>query len=47
MKSMFPNAEILGHRDLSDDLDGDGIIQPDEWIKNCPRFDAKKEFSYL
>ena len=47
MKSMFPKAEILGHRDLSDDLDGDGIIQPDEWTKMCPRFNAKEEFKYL
>jgi hypothetical protein len=42
---MFPDAEILGHRDLSKDLDGDGIIQPDEWTKICPRFDAADEYS--
>lgn len=47
MKSMFPEAEIKGHRDFSDDLDGDGIIQPDEWTKSCPRFDAMDEFSHL
>jgi len=31
---------IVGHRDLSPDLDGDGIIEPHEWLKECPCFDA-------
>ena len=39
--------EILGHRDTSPDLDGDGIVEPNEWIKMCPCFDAKKEYSEL
>ena len=39
--------EILGHRDTSPDLDGDGIVEPNEWIKMCPCFDAKKEYSDL
>jgi len=47
MKAMYPEAEILGHRDLSPDEDGDGIIQPDEWTKTCPRFDAGEEFAFL
>lgn len=33
-------AEIFGHRDLSPDLNGDGTIQPREWIKTCPNFDV-------
>ncbi|MFK5979758.1 MAG: peptidoglycan-binding domain-containing protein [Rhizobiaceae bacterium] len=36
----YPDAEICGHRDLSPDADGDGIIEPHEHIKACPRFDA-------
>jgi N-acetyl-anhydromuramyl-L-alanine amidase AmpD len=36
--------EIVGHRDLSPDLDGDGIVEPQEWIKQCPCFDAKEEY---
>lgn len=36
--SQFPKAKILGHRDLSPDLNGDGIIQPWEWTKECPSF---------
>lgn len=38
---------ICGHRDLSPDLDGNGIVEPDEWVKVCPSFDAEKEYSYL
>ena len=37
---MYPNAVILGHRDLSPDLDKDGIVEPHEWMKQCPCFDA-------
>lgn len=36
----YPNAVILGHRDLSPDKDGDGQVEPNEWIKVCPCFDA-------
>lgn len=36
----YPNAVVVGHRDLSPDIDGDGIIEKHEWIKNCPCFDA-------
>lgn len=39
-QSMFPNAEVVGHRDLSPDLDGDGVIESHEWVKLCPQFDV-------
>lgn len=29
---------VVGHRDLSPDLNGDGIITPNEWTKLCPSF---------
>lgn len=29
---------ICGHRDLSPDQNGDGVIQPREWTKTCPGF---------
>ncbi len=35
---------ILGHRDTSPDLNGDGKITPNEWIKACPCFEVKAEF---
>ena len=41
----YPNiTDVLGHRDTSPDLDGDGEIEPHEWIKACPCFDVRAEF---
>lgn len=31
---------ICGHRDLSPDKDGDGRVEPHEWLKTCPGFDV-------
>lgn len=36
--------EILGHRDASQDLNGDGEISKYEWCKSCPCFDVRAEF---
>jgi len=41
--SDYPGARVVGHRDLSPDLNGDGEIEPMEWTKQCPCFDVKKE----
>tara|TARA_R110002074_G_scaffold104230_6_gene225049 strand:+ start:3030 stop:3407 length:378 start_codon:yes stop_codon:yes gene_type:complete len=35
---IYPEAQVLGHRDFSPDLNNDGLITPNEWIKNCPCF---------
>ena len=43
----YPIKEILGHRDTSPDRDGDGEIEPNEWIKSCPCFDAREEYGHL
>ena len=43
----FPKAIILGHRDLSPDLNGDGRITPDEYLKECPCFDTMIEYADL
>lgn len=40
----YPIKEVLGHRDTSPDLDGDGIVEPQEWIKMCPCFNAREEY---
>lgn len=40
----YPIVEVLGHRDTSPDLNGDGFINRTEWIKECPCFDVKSEF---
>jgi N-acetyl-anhydromuramyl-L-alanine amidase AmpD len=37
---LYPNAKIVGHRDLSPDIDGDGTIEPNEWTKQCPCFNV-------
>ena len=39
----YPIREIVGHRDLSPDLDGDGVVEPEEWVKQCPCFDVASE----
>ena len=43
LKSLFPDSEAVGHRDLSVDLNGDGVISKGEWMKACPCFDVKTQ----
>ena len=43
----FPDCRVCGHRDLSPDRNGNGEIEPEEWIKVCPCFDAEEEFKEL
>lgn len=38
---------VQGHRDFSPDLNKNGIIESWERIKECPSFDAKKEYQNL
>lgn len=40
LRTQYAANRIVGHRDLSPDLDGDGIVEPNEWIKMCPSFDV-------
>lgn len=40
LSQRYPHAQIVGHRDLSPDLNGDGVITPNEWTKTCPGFDV-------
>lgn len=44
LRKLYPDAEIVGHRDLSPDKNGNGTIEPNEWIKQCPSFDAKMAY---
>lgn len=44
LRRLYPTARIRGHRDCSPDLDGDGQVEPSEWVKQCPCFDATKEY---
>lgn len=40
----YPIVEVIGHRDASPDKNGNGVIEQNEWIKQCPCFDVKSEF---
>ena len=44
LKLKYRNAIILGHRDISPDLNHNGVVDPWEWIKDCPVFDAMTEY---
>ena len=43
----YPEAIIQGHRDFSPDLNHNGRIEPAEYIKACPCFDAEREYQDL
>jgi len=43
----FPGSAGSGHRDYSPDKNGDGIIEPWEFMKECPCFDAKNEYKNI
>ena len=43
----YPGSILCGHRDLSPDLNGNGIIEPHEWTKMCPCFDVSTEYKEL
>lgn len=43
LHARYPNARWCGHRDLSPDLNKDGVITPEEWIKECPCYNAMPE----
>ncbi len=47
LKEQFPKARICGHRDFSPDLNGNGTIEPCEYMKACPCFDAIPEYKDL
>lgn len=40
-----PGCRVLGHRDLSEDVNGDGLIERWEWHKTCPGFDVATWFA--
>lgn len=45
LQEHFSGCPVCGHRDLSPDRNGNGEIEPEEWIKACPCFEVKEEFS--
>ncbi len=48
LKAKYPTIKrVIGHRDTSPDKNGNGIIDPYEYIKACPCFDAGPEYQHL
>lgn len=44
LKRELKITKVQGHRDYSPDKNGNGKIEPSEWIKSCPCFDAIPEY---
>lgn len=44
LKLKYRSAMILGHRDISPDLNHNGVVDPWERVKECPCFDAMVEY---
>lgn len=44
LRGRYPNAQILGHRDISPDTNHNGKVDSWERIKECPCFDAITEY---
>lgn len=38
MLALHKSPLVMGHRDLSPDKDGDGVVEKHEWLKECPCF---------
>lgn len=36
------SVRVVGHRDLSPDKNGDGVVDKYDWLKICPGFDVKR-----
>lgn len=47
LKKKYPEAVIQGHRDFSPDVNGNGVVDTWERIKECPCFDAKEEYKSI
>lgn len=44
LQSDFPGCHVYGHRELSPDLNGNGTIDPEEYVKLCPCYSVASEF---
>ena len=43
LKKDFSIEKVCGHRDLSPDANGNGVVEPNEWLKQCPCFDVARD----
>lgn len=44
LKLKYRDAQVMGHRDISPDLNHNGIIDPWERVKDCPCFEPMQEY---
>lgn len=47
LKLKYRDAIIMGHRDISPDLNHNGVVDPWERIKDCPVFNAYEEYEEI
>lgn len=47
LREEFGNIPVVGHRDLSPDKNGDGTIEANERLKECPCYDAIEEHNTI
>ena len=47
LSKKYAGSEVFGHRDLSPDLNKDGKITREEWLKECPCFEVKSFFENI
>lgn len=40
LRRQYPEARVVGHRDLSPDTNENGVVEKFEWLKTCPGFDV-------
>ena len=45
LKQKYKSAIIMGHRDISPDLNHNGVVDPWERIKECPCFSPMEEYA--
>lgn len=43
LRLRYPEAQVVGHRDLSPDTNYNGVVDPWERTKECPCFEVKAE----
>lgn len=43
LKKDYAIGKVCGHRDLSPDRNGNGVLEQAEWLKQCPCFDVASD----
>lgn len=42
----IPRENVKGHRDWFGDTNGDGVINSEDWLKDCPCFDVQSVVNF-